>query len=484
MDLKEKLTILSAAAKYDVSCVSSGSTRKNAEGGIGNAAESGICHTWAADGRCVSLLKVLLTNNCIYNCAYCVNRVTNDAPRSSFTVDELVDLTINFYIRNYIEGLFLSSGIERNANYTMERMLAVVKKLRLEKKFNGYIHLKAIPGADYALISEAGRYADRMSVNIELPTEESLKALAPQKNREKILLPMKRIGAGIIEAAEEHKKNRRAPQFVPAGQSTQLIIGASPEPDYKIIKLSESLYDKMNLKRVFYSAYVPVASDDPKLPVVSKPPLLREHRLYQADWLLRYYGFGADELLTPERPQLDPALDPKAAWALNNLKHFPVEINRAGYEMILRVPGIGVRSAKKIVAARRVHALNFDDLKRLGVVLKRAKYFITCSGKYYEKLIFEPGALRVRLIGPPGESSRYDTNGAINADGAGSSGEGTGGGLNGNGITATGRGRKASSKNGADAGQLMLFENAGDPATPLSPAAAAGNISAAITGEF
>ncbi|HOD39309.1 MAG TPA: putative DNA modification/repair radical SAM protein [Candidatus Wallbacteria bacterium] len=444
MDVKDKLKILSAAAKYDVSCVSSGSSRQNTEGGIGNAAESGICHTWGADGRCVSLLKVLLTNNCIYNCAYCINRTTNDVPRASFTVDEIVDLTINFYIRNYIEGLFLSSGVEVNANYTMERMLLAVKKLRIEKKFNGYIHLKAIPGADYSLVSEAGRYADRMSVNIELPSEESLKALAPQKNRENILLPMKRIGAEIIEKAEEHKKNYKAPQFVPAGQSTQLIIGASPEPDYKIIKLSESLYDKFNLKRVFYSAYIPV-SDNPKLPVISKPPLLREHRLYQADWLLRFYGFLADELVNPARPQLDAALDPKAAWAVNNLHLFPVEINRASYETILRIPGVGVRSAKKIVTARRVHALNFDDLKRLGVVLKRAKYFITCSGKYYEKLVYEESSLRVKLIGPP--------------------------------PALPGSGAAGLKKKKEDEGQLSLFEND-------IPHDVSTNISAAVTGEF
>ncbi|HOT76163.1 MAG TPA: putative DNA modification/repair radical SAM protein [Candidatus Wallbacteria bacterium] len=444
MDVKDKLKILSAAAKYDVSCVSSGSSRQNTAGGIGNAAESGICHTWGADGRCVSLLKVLLTNNCIYNCAYCINRATNEVPRASFTVDEIVDLTINFYIRNYIEGLFLSSGVEVNANYTMERMLLAVKKLRLEKKFNGYIHLKAIPGADYSLISEAGMYADRMSVNIELPSEESLKALAPQKNKENILLPMKRIGAEIIEKAEEHKKNYKAPQFVPAGQSTQLIIGASPEPDYKIIKLSESLYDKFNLKRVFYSAYIPV-SDNPKLPVISKPPLLREHRLYQADWLLRFYGFLADELVNPARPQLDAALDPKAAWAINNLQNFPVEINRASYETILRIPGVGVRSAKKIVTARRVHALNFDDLKRLGVVLKRAKYFITCSGKYYEKLVFEESSLRVKLIGPP--------------------------------PALPGSGAAGLKKKKEDEDQLLLFEN--DVPHDVST-----NISAAVTGEF
>ncbi len=477
MDINDKLKILSAAAKYDVSCVSSGSTRKNTKGGIGNAAESGICHSWAADGRCVSLLKILLTNNCVYNCAYCINRITNEIPRASFTVDEIVDLTINFYIRNYIEGLFLSSGVEKNADYTMERMLRVVKKLRLEKKFNGYIHLKAIPGASYSLISEAGRYADRMSVNIELPSEESLKALAPQKSKEKILLPMKQIGAEIIEKAAEHDKNKKAPQFVPAGQSTQLIIGASPEPDYKIIKLSESLYNKVNLKRVFYSAYIPVSFDNPNLPVISKPPLLREHRLYQADWLLRFYGFSAGELLTPERPDLDTALDPKAAWALNNLGQFPIEINRAAYETILRIPGIGVRSAKKIIAARRVHALNFDDLKRLGVVLKRAKYFITCSGKYYERIILEQNFLRFKMIGAPNASAGAE--GAANSE---------------TNMTAKNRLYKKE-----DAGQLLLFEQYannmdggyldntagnGNNRNILAPPAAITNVNATITGEF
>ncbi len=483
MDLSEKLKILSAAAKYDVSCVSSGSARKNTPGGIGYAAESGICHSWAADGRCVSLLKVLLTNNCVYNCAYCVNRVTNEIPRASFTVDEIVDLTINFYIRNYIEGLFLSSGVEKNANYTMERMLLAVKKLRLEKKFNGYIHLKAIPGADYSLISEAGRYADRMSVNIELPSEESLKALAPQKSKENILVPMKKIGAEIIEKADERKSNKKTPHFVPAGQSTQLIIGASPEADYKIIKLSESLYDKFNLKRVFYSAYIPV-SDNPKLPAALKPPLLREHRLYQADWLMRFYGFSAGELLTPERPLLDMSLDPKAAWALNNLDKFPVEINRADYETILRIPGIGVRSAKKIISARRVHALNFDDLKRLGVVLKRAKYFITCLGKYYEKLIFEEKALRLKLTERAGRVTAGVQNGG-NVSGGSPSGQ-TGESEIRDLITA-----KIKSYKKESAGQLFLFDNIDKGASPLilsGPGSGgqdmAASLSCAITGEF
>ena len=439
MDLNEKIRILSASAKYDVSCASSGSSRKNMKGGIGNAAECGICHSWSSDGRCISLLKILLTNRCIYDCAYCVNRATNDVERASFTVDEIVDLTINFYIRNYIEGLFLSSAIERNPNHTMEMLLMAVKKLRLEKKFNGYVHLKAIPGADYQLISEAGRYADRMSVNIELPSETSLKTLAPQKNRQAILIPMKQIGNEIIEKTEEKKKSKKAPLFVPAGQSTQLIIGATPESDHKIIRLSESLYDKLNLKRVYYSAYVPVSSD-PKLPVISAPPLLREHRLYQADWLLRFYGFSANELFSETRPDLDTALDPKTSWALFNLKHFPVEINRAAYEMILRVPGIGVRSAQKIVIARKAHALNFDDLKRLGVVLKRARYFISCSGKLFERIVLEENSLRQKLLPAPQmpkKTLKRDTN------------------------------------------QLFLFD---DNSAPTKDAL--NNISAAITGEF
>lgn len=397
MNVAEKLKILSAAAKYDVSCVSSGSARKNMRGGIGTAAESGICHSWGSDGRCISLLKILFTNDCIYNCAYCVNRVTNDIARASFTPDEVIELTINFYLRNYIEGLFLSSAIKKNPDDTMAQLVTVVKKLRIEKKFNGYIHLKAIPGASPALISEAGKYADRMSVNIELPTSESLKMLAPQKNKNAILSPMKQISAQIVENQEERKIYQKAPVFTPAGQSTQLIIGATPESDAKIVKLSEALYQKFGLRRVFYSAYVPVTSD-PKLPALIAPPMLREHRLYQADWLLRFYNFKSDELFRGPFQNLDLDFDPKTAWALQNLNMFPVDINRADYETILRVPGIGVRNAKKILFMRKVHSLSFEDLKKIGVILKRAKYFITCSGKYFGGLKIGEQTIRQKLL--------------------------------------------------------------------------------------
>ncbi len=409
MEVSEKLRILSASAKYDVSCVSSGSTRKNTKGGIGNAAESGICHVWGADGRCVSLLKVLFTNDCIYNCAYCVNRVTSDIERATFTVDEICDLTVNFYMRNYIEGLFLSSAVKDGPDQTMELLLKAAKKLRVDKKFNGYIHLKAIPGADPKLISQAGMYADRMSVNIELPTSESLKLLAPQKNKEAILKPMGQIHHEIIESASERKLSKRAPSFVPAGQSTQLIIGATPESDRQIVKLSEALYQKFDMKRVFYSAYMPVG-DNPKLPVISKPPLLREHRLYQADWLLRFYGFNAEELFNEKHQNLETDLDPKSGWALHNLHLFPVEINKAKYETILRVPGIGVRSAQKILIARKVHSLTFYDLKKLGVVLKRAKYFITCGGKYHEEAKLDEMVIRKGLILPQIAPPKKDRN--------------------------------------------------------------------------
>lgn len=374
MELIEKLRILSAAAKFDVSCSSSGSKRRNTPGGLGNGAFSGICHSWTDDGRCVSLLKILLTNFCIYDCAYCVNRTSNDIPRASFTPQEVADLTINFYRRNYIEGLFLSSAIIRNPNYTMELLLKTVRKLRNEYKFNGYIHLKAIPGADFRLIAEAGMLADRMSVNIELPTNEGLKLLAPQKKREAILKPMQLIGAQISEFKEERKKYKKVPSFVPAGQSTQLIIGATPDHDLRIIMLSESLYRTYNLKRVYYSAYVPV-SDHPRLPSLATPPLKRENRLYQADWLLRYYGFAAAELLNDENPNFSLDLDPKTDWALRNLELFPVEVNKADYHLLLRVPGIGVKSAKVITTARRFHSLGYDDLKKIGVVFKTSPLF-------------------------------------------------------------------------------------------------------------
>lgn len=398
MNIKEKLNILSAAAKYDVSCSSSGSSRKNNNNGLGNAASSGICHSFAADGRCISLLKILLTNYCIYNCKYCINASSKDVPRAAFTPEEVVDLTINFYKRNYIEGLFLSSAIFKSPNYTMELLLSVVKKLRVEEKFNGYIHLKAIPGADEALIKEAGKYVDRMSVNIELPSDSSLKLLAPQKTKENILAPMGIIKNNIIETKDLKKHIKSTPLFVPGGQSTQLIVGATPESDYKILNLSENLYKKFDLKRVYYSAYVPVVRNEKALPDIIHPPLVREHRLYQADWLLRFYGFKAKELLKDENENFDLNFDPKTSWALNNINNFPMEINKVSYDELLRIPGIGVRSAIKILIARKVHSLSFEDLKKIGVVLKRAKYFITCKGKYHGDVSFNDEVIRTRLL--------------------------------------------------------------------------------------
>lgn len=395
MNLIEKIKILSDSAKYDVSCSSSGSDRRNKKGGIGNAAPAGICHSWTPDGRCVSLLKVLFTNSCIYDCKYCINRSSNDIPRASFTPDELASLTINFYRRNYIEGLFLSSAICQSPDYTMEQLLKSVKKLREEENFNGYIHIKAIPGASNTLIEETGKYADRMSVNIELPSNESLKLLAPQKTKESIIKPMGLIKSGIIQNQEEKQRFKSAPKFVPGGQSTQLIIGATKDNDLKILKLSESLYHSYGLKRVYYSAYIPV-SKHPSLPAISMPPLLREHRLYQADWLLRFYGFNSDELLNERNPNFDELLDPKSDWALRNLDKFPVEVNKADYFMLLRVPGIGVKSAQRILQARRVSVLGFDDLKKLGIVLKRAKYFITCKGKYFPQKSIPTNSLSIR----------------------------------------------------------------------------------------
>lgn len=397
MDLQKKIEILSAAAKYDVSCSSSGSSRKNKAGGLGNGHLSGICHSWSADGRCISLLKILLTNYCIYNCAYCVNRATNDIPRAFLSPDEVVDLTINFYRRNYIEGLFLSSAVYKSPDYTMELIINVIKKLREEYRFNGYIHIKAIPGADLKLINKAGTYADRMSVNIELPSSQGLKLLAPQKKKEEIIRPMSFISSSITANTEERKVFRKQSTFVPAGQSTQLIVGATSDADLNILKLSEGLYNRFNLKRVYYSAYVPV-SDNPNLPALVKPPLLREHRLYQADWLLRFYGFKADELLNESNSNFDTELDPKSDWALRNLHLFPVEVNRTDISVLLRIPGIGVRSAQKIVAARRVGQLSYDSLKKMGVVLKRARYFITCQGKYYGEKSMNENIVRIGLI--------------------------------------------------------------------------------------
>ena len=398
MNIKEKLNILSAAAKYDVSCSSSGSKRKNANKGLGDTATSGICHSFTTDGRCISLLKILLTNYCIYNCKYCINASSKDIPRAAFTPKEVVDLTINFYKRNYIEGLFLSSAIFKNPNYTMELLLSVVKKLRLEENFNGYIHLKAIPGADEALIKEAGKFVDRMSVNIELPSSSSLKLLAPQKTKENILAPMGIIKNSILENKDLKKNIKSTPLFIPGGQSTQLIVGATPESDYKILNLSENLYNKFNLKRVYYSAYVPVVKNEKALPDITHPPLVREHRLYQADWLLRFYGFKAKELLNNKNENFDLNFDPKTSWALNNINNFPMEINKASYDELLRIPGVGVRSAQRILITRRVHSLSFEDLKKIGVVLKRAKYFITCKGKYYGDVSFNDEKIRTRLL--------------------------------------------------------------------------------------
>ncbi len=381
MDLMEKLEILTDAAKYDVACTSSGVDRPAQKGKLGSAVKAGICHSFAADGRCVSLLKVLMSNDCAFDCAYCVNRHTADCRRASFTPRELCTLTMEFYRRNYIEGLFLSSAVVKNPDYTCELMLSAVKMLREDCGFWGYVHVKAIPGANPRLTEELGLYADRMSVNIELPSGASLKRLAPQKSKEKILAPMGQIRDGIAQNAKELVKYRAAPRFVPAGQSTQMIIGATPEHDVQILRLTEGLYKIYSLKRVFFSAYMPVVEDRALPALSSPPPLLREHRLYQADWLLRFYGFTAGEILDDANPDFNPLLDPKCNWAVNHMELFPVEVNRAPYEMLLRVPGIGVKSAQRIRAARRTARLDFDALKKLGVVLKRARFFIVCMGK-------------------------------------------------------------------------------------------------------
>lgn len=397
MDAIDKLKILADAAKYDVSCSSSGSNRGNKKGGLGNTSAAGICHSWTDDGRCISLLKILMTNYCIYDCTYCINRSSNDLPRAAFTPDEIVDITINFYKRNYIEGLFLSSAVYKSPDYTMEMIYQVVKRLREVENFNGYIHIKAIPGADSKIVERVGLLVDRMSVNIELPTEEGLKLLAPQKTTEKILKPMDQIKTSIIKSQEDRKKFRFSPKFVPAGQTTQLIIGATPDSDLKILRLSEGLYKGYSLKRVYYSAFVPVSSS-PKLPAIKSPPLVRENRLYQADWLLRFYGFEARELLDENKPDFDLDLDPKCDWALRNIHLFPVEINKADYHMLLRVPGIGVKSALRIVQSRKFSSIDFEDLRKLGIVLKRAKYFITCKGKHYGLKSMNQEAIRSRII--------------------------------------------------------------------------------------
>ncbi|WP_235441437.1 putative DNA modification/repair radical SAM protein [Paenibacillus sp. IHB B 3415] len=396
----EKLEILTASAKYDVACTSSGSDRKGQAGSLGSTAAMGICHSFAADGRCISLLKVLMTNACVYDCAYCINRKSNPVRRAAFTPEEIADLTMQFYRRNYIEGLFLSSGIMRNPDYTTEQLIAALELLQNVYHFNGYIHVKAIPGADDALLSRLGLLADRMSVNIELPSQESLGILAPDKSKISILKPMALIKDRITENSSDIVKYNHAPRFAPAGQSTQMIVGASPDTDYQILNLTEGLYRKYALKRVFFSAYTPVIEDSLLPSLDTKPPLLREHRLYQADWLLRFYGFQASELLDEAVPNFNPLLDPKCSWAVNHREQFPVEINRAPYEMLLRVPGIGVRSAQRIVKARRAGTLDFQALKKLGVVLKRAQFFITCKGKPLEGLkVSEHTLLRSLMSG-------------------------------------------------------------------------------------
>lgn len=382
MSVAKKLNILSDAAKYDVACTSSGVDRRNDGTGIGNCVKAGICHSFSADGRCISLLKILFTNECIYDCKYCVNRSSNDVERTAFTPDEVCELTIEFYRRNYIEGLFLSSGVWKSPNFTMEMLYQTLLKLRTQYHFQGYIHVKAIPGASPELIEKVGFLADRMSVNLELPTAEGLKKLAPHKNRKKILTPMRQVQQGMKINKQEIMLYRNAPRFVPAGQSTQMIIGATPENDFQILNVAEALYKNFDLKRVFYSAFVHV-NEDSALPARGDegPPLLREHRLYQADWLLRYYGFEAKELLSEQNPNFNVLIDPKCNWALEHLEVFPVEINRADYHLLLRVPGIGYKSASRIVKARKMGMLQFEDLKKMGVVLKRALYFITCNGK-------------------------------------------------------------------------------------------------------
>ena len=398
MSIMDKLGILTDAAKYDVACTSSGNERKGDGTGMGNTIKAGICHSFSGDGRCISLLKILFTNECIYDCKYCVNRCSNDVPRASFTPDEVCRLTIEFYRRNYIEGLFLSSGILYSPDYTMELLYQTLYKLRREYNFQGYIHVKAIPGANQELVRMTSFLADRMSINLELPTAEGLKKLAPNKHRKNILTPMRLIQNGIAVNKNEVAVYRHAPVFVPAGQSTQMIIGATPENDYQIMSVAQNLYDKFSLKRVFDSAFVQV-NEDKDLPALpGGPPLLREHRLYQADWLLRFYGFRADELLDEKRPNFNVLLDPKEDWALRHLEFFPVEINRADYQVLLRVPGIGVKSAQRIVKARRNGSLCFEDLKRIGVVLKRALYFITCSGHMMYKTKIEEDYITRNLL--------------------------------------------------------------------------------------
>ncbi len=404
----EKLRILTESAKYDVSCSSSGTVRSNKQGGVGNTVGGiGICHSFADDGRCISLLKIMLTNYCIYDCAYCINRRSNDIPRATLSVRELVELTMEFYRRNYIEGLFLSSGVVRNPDYTMERLVRIVKDLRTIHRFNGYIHLKSIPGASRELINEAGRYADRMSVNIEIPNEDSLKKLAPEKDFQSVFQPMKFIQQGVLESSEERKKYRYAPRFVPAGQSTQMIVGATADRDKDILNLSSALYARPTMRRVYYSGYIAVNTYDKRLPVLKQPPLVRENRLYQADWLLRFYQFKVDEIVNDTHPDLDLEIDPKLSWALRHPECFPVDINQADYEMILRIPGVGVKSAQLIVSSRRFGRLTSYHLKKMGIVMKKAQFFITC-GELEAKGVNELRPERVRELLLPASKKKSD----------------------------------------------------------------------------
>lgn len=397
--IKEKLAILADAAKYDVSCSSSGSNRKGVKGDLGNTSAFGICHSFTEDGRCISLLKILLTNHCIYDCVYCVSRRSNDIKRAAFTVEEIVDLTINFYRRNYIEGLFLSSGVFKDPNTTMERLVRVAKKLRLEERFNGYIHLKTIPGASDELIREAGLYADRLSINLEIPTKEGLKLLAPEKDHKQMLSNVEFVKNELAINTIEKQKYKHTPKFAPAGQTTQMIIGATNETDQKIIHVADYMYQKLSLKRVYYSGYVPVLQDSRLPSLQSQVPVVRENRLYQADWLMRYYGFAPNEIVDERQPFLDLEIDPKLAWALRNSHVFPIDINQAPREMLLHIPGVGVRSVQKILMARKFQTLNYYDLKKMGVTLSRAKYFITCSGATPLAGTIDPLRLRGLLLG-------------------------------------------------------------------------------------
>ena len=405
----QKLKILTESAKYDVSFASSGTVRRNSrKDGLGNTVGGwGICHSFSEDGRCISLLKIMLTNYCIYDCAYCINRVSNDIPRATLSVSELVDLTIEFYRRNYIEGLFLSSGVVRNPDYTMERLVRVAKDLREVHRFNGYIHLKSIPGASEELVRQAGRYADRLSVNLEIPTEKNLKLLAPEKDHQSVYKPMLYIQQGALESAEERKKHRHAPRFAPAGQSTQMIVGATSETDRDILNVSSALYQRPTMKRVYYSGYISVNTYDKRLPALKQPPLVRENRLYQADWLLRFYQFRVDELVDDASPDLDLEVDPKLAWALRHPEFFPVNILTADYEALLRVPGIGVRSARLIVLSRRFSRIGLYDLKRMGAVVKKARYFITCH-ELPDKTILDLGPAGVRKLLLPRPARKTD----------------------------------------------------------------------------